>query len=136
MRGDPLNSLVLAAGASTRMGRPKAALPFGETTALGLILAACRDAAVPAIVVAGADEPAVREAAAPFAGATVVVNAAWATGRTGSIVGLSSSGGPSCSKKSLCPSGLISPFTRSHVPPLLKCTQAAHRSSNVVDCGV
>lgn len=67
------------------MGRSKAALPFGETTALGLILATCRDARVPAVVVAGADEQAVRDAAAPFPSATIVVNPAWATGRTSSI---------------------------------------------------
>lgn len=78
--------LVLAAGASTRMGRPKAGLPFGETTALGLVLRACAAAGLgPALVVAGAAPDEVR-AAVP-AGETVLLvdNPRWSAGRTTSI---------------------------------------------------
>lgn len=79
--------LILAAGASSRMGRAKASLPFGETTALGLILEACADAGLgDPVVVAGAHEGAVRAAAG---GAKVLVNTDWSSGRMASIqVGL------------------------------------------------
>lgn len=79
--------LVLAAGAATRMGRPKADLPFGDTTALGLILEACAAAGLaPALVVAGARPDVVRAAAARAGrGARVVDNPRWAEGRTTSI---------------------------------------------------
>lgn len=77
--------LVLAAGASTRMGRPKAALPFGDTTALGVVLAACERAGLATpIVVAGADPSAVRAAAGSRA-MTFVENPRWADGRATSI---------------------------------------------------
>ncbi len=78
--------LVLAAGASTRMGRPKAALPFGErTTALGLVLDACAAAGLAsAVVIAGAAPEAVRAAAAGRP-ARLVENPRWAEGRTTSL---------------------------------------------------
>jgi len=75
--------LILAAGASRRMGRPKAGLAFGETTALGLILFACREAGLQApVVVAGAHGNEVRRAAGA---AHVVQNSRWESGRTSSI---------------------------------------------------
>lgn len=78
--------LVLAAGASTRMGRPKAALPFGDTTALGLVLRACADAGLGrALVVAGAAPDEVRAAVPAGAVVQLVLNPRWAAGRTTSI---------------------------------------------------
>ncbi|MCO5170840.1 MAG: NTP transferase domain-containing protein [Planctomycetes bacterium] len=75
--------LVLAAGAGTRMGRPKASLPFGDTTALGLILDACAAAGLaPAVVVSGAAPEAVRDAERR---GRVVHNPRWAEGRTTSL---------------------------------------------------
>lgn len=57
--------IVLAAGAATRMGRPKALLPFGEDTCLSLVLRACRDGgAGPPVVVIGAERQALRGALA------------------------------------------------------------------------
>jgi CTP:molybdopterin cytidylyltransferase MocA len=48
-------AIVLAAGASSRIGRPKALLPLGGTTCIGLVLGACRDAGIaPIHVVVGA----------------------------------------------------------------------------------
>ena len=44
-------AIVPAAGASTRMGRPKLLLPWGESTVLESTLAALRDGGVPTIVV-------------------------------------------------------------------------------------
>lgn len=77
--------LVLAAGASSRMGRPKAALPFGDTTALGLVLDACAGAGLATpVVVTGAHPDAVRDALAGRP-ARLVHNARWAEGRTTSI---------------------------------------------------
>lgn len=83
---DPLPAVVLAAGGSTRMGRPKALLPLpGGGTALGRVVAACREGGCgPVLVVAGADFEAVeREARA--AAATVVENPAWERGRSTSV---------------------------------------------------
>lgn len=80
--------LILAAGGSTRMGRPKAALAFGEHTALGLILSSCQAAGLTlahGVVVAGADPEAVRGAAAAHPEVRVVTNPRWAKGRATSI---------------------------------------------------
>jgi molybdenum cofactor cytidylyltransferase len=46
-----VSGLVLAAGASSRLGRPKPLLPFGETTLLGRVLARVRAAALDETVV-------------------------------------------------------------------------------------
>lgn len=68
------------------MGQPKASLPFGETTALGLILETCRLAKLrPALVITGASAVATSAAAAPHSNARVVMNPLWAAGRTSSI---------------------------------------------------
>lgn len=79
--------LVLAAGASSRMGSPKAAVVLGGRTALARILDACARASLaPALVVTGAHPEAAR-AAAPGArpAPTFVANPDWARGRTTSI---------------------------------------------------
>ncbi len=77
--------LVLAAGASTRLGSPKAAARLGATTALGRLLDTCAAVGLGApVVVAGADPGAVR-AAAEGREARHVVNPRWAEGRTTSI---------------------------------------------------
>lgn len=49
--GSPPAAIVPAAGASSRMGRPKLLLPWGGSTVLESTLAALRDGGVPAIVV-------------------------------------------------------------------------------------
>ena len=46
-----MSGLVLAAGTSSRLGRPKPLLPFGETTVLGRVLARVQAAALDEIVV-------------------------------------------------------------------------------------
>lgn len=48
----PMIAIVLAAGRSTRMGRPKLHLPWGQTTILGQVLDTLRAAAIDDIVVA------------------------------------------------------------------------------------
>jgi CTP:molybdopterin cytidylyltransferase MocA len=73
--------IILAAGASSRMGQPKAALLVGGRPALARILEACRGLGPP-VVVAGAHPDAVRSVAGS---ARVVVNAAWERGRVTSL---------------------------------------------------
>jgi CTP:molybdopterin cytidylyltransferase MocA len=80
-----ITPLVLAAGASSRMGRPKAALELAGRTALRRILDACHESGLArAIVVTGA-----HDARAAAAGAALepifVANPDWARGRATSI---------------------------------------------------
>jgi molybdenum cofactor cytidylyltransferase len=75
--------LILAAGASSRMGSPKAALTFGSHTALSLILEVCRQLGLQEPVVVVGAHPHVADGLG--ASAQVVVNPGWARGRTTSI---------------------------------------------------
>ena len=78
-------AVVLAAGGSTRMGRPKALVEIGGRTALAGIVGACRDGGCsPVLVVVGSDAEAVG-AAARAAGAVVVENGAGSRGRSTSV---------------------------------------------------
>lgn len=78
-------AIVLAAGGSTRMGRPKALVEIGGRTALERVVEACRKGGCsPVFVVVGSDAEAVG-AAARAAGAEVVENGAWARGRSTSV---------------------------------------------------
>jgi nicotine blue oxidoreductase len=79
--------IVLAAGASSRMGRPKALLPFGDRSAVGLAADALLGGGCdPVVVVLGCGAREVRAGAADLpAAARVVVHAGWETGRTGSL---------------------------------------------------
>jgi molybdenum cofactor cytidylyltransferase len=67
--------LILAAGASTRLGQPKQLLPFGQTTMLGHVVAeACAAAGLDQVVVViGGAAPDVRRQV-DFGAATVVEN--------------------------------------------------------------
>jgi CTP:molybdopterin cytidylyltransferase MocA len=77
--------LILAAGESTRMGRPKPLLDFGGRTCLDLVLAACREGgAGKPIVVLGHEQAQIR-ARVNLGGATVVVNVDYQQGRTTSL---------------------------------------------------
>ena len=81
--------VVLAAGGSRRLGRPKQLEPHGGTTLLGHAVAVALEAALgPVVVVLGAEAERCRAAldAAPRTGvASVVINRAWATGLASSI---------------------------------------------------
>jgi len=70
-----VSGLVLAAGASTRLGEPKQLLPFGDTTLLGHVVAQARAAAAldEVIVVIGGAADLVRERV-DFHGARVIEN--------------------------------------------------------------
>ena len=81
----PIPAVVLAAGASSRMGRPKALVPIRGVPAVARVSIAARQGGCdPVLVVTGADGEAVARAARP-AGATIVENPAWARGRSTSV---------------------------------------------------
>ncbi len=78
-----LAAIVLAAGASSRMGRPKALLPWHGVTLLQHELETLREAsASPVVAVVGARAEAVRRAISP---AALVFNPRWASGRATSL---------------------------------------------------
>lgn len=75
--------LILAAGAGSRMGRPKALLDFDGKCCLELILEAVRGLLTP-IVVLGAAREAIRERV-DLGAAHVAVNETWERGQTSSL---------------------------------------------------
>jgi len=85
--------VILAAGASARLGRCKALVPLpstegGERTPIELLAAAGRafDGAIP-LVVTGADHDAIASSGAvERAGAEILENESWASGRTGGLL--------------------------------------------------
>jgi len=100
--------VVLAAGASTRLGACKALVDLGGTTPLARLLAAGRACAgAPPLVVAGAHHAEI-ERAAP-AGVEVLLNPDWAAGRLGGLA-LASAARPDCD---LC----VAPVDVPLVPP-------------------
>jgi molybdenum cofactor cytidylyltransferase len=77
--------LVLGAGSSTRLGRPKQLLPYGSGTLLGHVVAVARGCDFDQLIVAiGGAAPAVRERI-DLSGADVVVNEAYGDGCSSSI---------------------------------------------------
>ena len=81
-----VTGLVLAAGGSRRLGRPKQLLPYQGTTLLDAVLRTARDCAFDQLLVAlgGAAEQ-VREAV-NLTGTAVVLNPSYGTGCSSSIV--------------------------------------------------
>lgn len=77
-------ALVLAAGESSRMGRPKPLCTFGNRPALELVLDACGRAGLIRIVVLGHAADQVRSGVS-FGGAIVVENAEYSKGQTSSL---------------------------------------------------
>jgi molybdenum cofactor cytidylyltransferase len=76
-------AIVLAAGASTRLGQSKALVPVGGRAAVARLCATLRESGCPVIVVLGANDTAIRAAVPLFAKS--IENPDWALGRTGSI---------------------------------------------------
>ncbi len=92
-------AVVLAAGASRRMGRPKALLPWGAaTTVLGRVIEHAAASRAAGVVVVTGDHAAEVGAVARSHGAAVVHNPAWRTGGlTGSLQAALRSVAPSAS---------------------------------------
>jgi molybdenum cofactor cytidylyltransferase len=80
-----VSGLVLAAGGSSRLGRPKQLLPYGDATLLDTVLETARACAFDQLLVAvgGAAEDV--RAGVDLTGADVVVNRAYGTGCSSSI---------------------------------------------------
>jgi molybdenum cofactor cytidylyltransferase len=77
--------LVLGAGGSQRLGRPKQLLPYGDRTLLGHVIGVARDCPFDQIVVAiGGSAEAVQDAV-DLSGTDVVVNDAYGAGCSSSI---------------------------------------------------
>lgn len=85
-----ISGIVLAAGASSRMGQPKAELPFGQTgeTVLSRIVSALLAGGVPeVVVVSGAHIDAVHRAMPPHEPrARVIEHPGWAHGQLSSLL--------------------------------------------------
>jgi molybdenum cofactor cytidylyltransferase len=85
-----LRTIILAAGASSRMGRPKPALPIGRTgdTFLSRIITTMLAAELPEIIVVTGATPDTTRAAGPRRDARVrfVQNDAWQSGQLSSLV--------------------------------------------------
>lgn len=91
-----ITGLVLGAGGSTRLGRPKQLLPYGDGTLLGHVLGVARACPFDQIVVpigGHADEV---QATVDLAGADVVVNRAYGEGCSSSIAAALSALDPRC----------------------------------------
>jgi molybdenum cofactor cytidylyltransferase len=79
-------AVVLAAGASTRLGRPKQLLEFrGETLVARAAAEARRAGADPIIVVLGAEAREIALALSGIQGITAIVNNRWASGLSSSL---------------------------------------------------
>src|SRR5262245_14131208 len=78
--------IVLGAGRSTRLGRPKQTLPFGATPVLGKVVASAEASALTRVVVVlGGAEPEVRAALDPDR-AQLVSNDAYGSGCASSLL--------------------------------------------------
>src|SRR4051812_44291367 len=88
--------LVLGAGGSQRLRRPKQLLPYGDGTLLGHVVGVARECGLDQIVVAiGGSVDAVR-AEADLSGADVVVNEAYGAGCSSSIAAALAAVDPRC----------------------------------------
>lgn len=117
--------MVLAAGASERMGSPKALLktPQGMPLALHQAAALTRSGCDPVVIVLGADAPTIR---AELQGAPIVVNEDWRAGRSSSVLaGLRAL--PQAEGYLILPVDTVGvrPDTLAHVLQLAETTQVA-----------
>jgi molybdenum cofactor cytidylyltransferase len=126
-----ISAIVLAAGASSRMGQAKAALPFGQTgeTVLSRIVSAILTGGVPdVVVVAGAHIDAVRRAMpAHERRARVVEHPQWQQGQLSSLIaGLDAIEDPLLEAVLVTPVDvpLVSPFTIAAVISAWRRTRA------------
>ena len=78
-------AIVLAAGASSRMGRPKALLSIGGRPAIEVVCATLREGGAGDVIVVVGRHAAEIRAGADLHGVRIVDNPKWASGRTSSI---------------------------------------------------
>ncbi|HCV44409.1 MAG TPA: hypothetical protein DGH68_13050 [Bacteroidetes bacterium] len=99
-----VGAVVLAAGASLRMGSPKAILRIGDETFVQHIVGQLHDAGVrDVVVVLGADADEIRSSLSWFGG-TIVVNHGWKEGQLTSVVaGLNAFGNRKPDGVVICP---------------------------------
>jgi molybdenum cofactor cytidylyltransferase len=81
----PVTAILLAAGLSTRMGRPKPLLPWGGRTLVACQVEALWGASVADVVVVTGHEAGAVTAALEGTGARIAHNSAYAAGRAGSV---------------------------------------------------
>ena len=94
---DPfVTGLVLGAGGSTRLGRPKQLLPYGEGTLLGHVAGTARACGFDQTIVAIGGSAADVRAGVDLAGAEVVVNDAYGAGCSSSIAAALAAVAPRC----------------------------------------
>jgi molybdenum cofactor cytidylyltransferase len=96
-RADPfVTGLVLGAGGSSRLGRPKQLLPYGGGTLLGHVVGVARACPFHQLVVAIGGAAGDVRAAVDLAGATVVQNDAYGAGCSSSIAAALTAFDPRC----------------------------------------
>jgi len=92
-----VTGLVLAAGGSSRLGRPKQLLPYGDGTLLGHVVAtACSACRVDQLVVALGGSAGEVQSAVDLRGADVVVNDEYGSGCSSSIAASLEAVDPAC----------------------------------------
>lgn len=122
--------IVLAAGASERMGRPKALLPIDGRPAVEVVAAALRSGGCERVlVVVGRHAEEIRSGA-PLDGVELVEHAGWAAGRTSSLqAGLAACGaGATCVAVAL----VDMPFVRAETVRALLGAARSHPDAEVV----
>jgi molybdenum cofactor cytidylyltransferase len=94
---DPfVTGLVLGAGGSTRLGRPKQLLPYGEGTLLGHVAGTARACGFAQTIVAIGGSAADVRAGVDLAGAEVVVNDSYGEGCSSSVAAALAAVDPRC----------------------------------------
>lgn len=147
-----ISGIILAAGASSRMGRAKAALPFGQTgeTVLSRIVSTLLAGGVPSVVVvAGAHIDAVRHAMPRHEPrARVIEHPGWEQGQLSSLLaGLDAIDQPQLEGALVTPVDvpLVTPFTvaavvsawrRTRAPIARPADGARHGHPVIFDCSV
>ena len=91
-----VTGLVLGAGGSKRLGRPKQLLPYGEGTLLGHVAGTARSCGFDQTIVAIGGSAVDVRAGADLAGAEVVVNDAYGAGCSSSIAAALAAVDPRC----------------------------------------
>lgn len=84
-RSGAVGAVILAAGYASRIGRPKALLPLGDGTVLGLVIRACRDGGVAPIHIVTGHRAPLLEAEARGTGITTVRNERYPDGQLTSL---------------------------------------------------